>query len=339
MKSVLGGIIMFASRLSILITCLLFSSATFATPSYSNIFILGDSLSDSGNALVATGGATTNPPFQALIPSAPYESGRFSNGNVWVESFATSLGLSTSPSFLGGNNFAFGGARTGSLTGVTDSFSPSLSMQSDALIGTFGVLPSDALYVVWGGGNDVREAVTVADPNAVISDSLNNITSIISSLQMAGANDFLVANLPNIGITPAATAIGPAAIAGLSQLSSGFNMGLTSVVAGLEANLGVNIIDLDIESIVNDAVNSPADFGLSNVTDTCIIIGGASCSNPDSFLFWDGIHPTAAAHQIIADNALIAISESVAVPAPVSLPLMLIGLMFLPFFSRKLTKS
>lgn len=329
------------SQLFILIIASLlisFTSTASATPSYSNIFILGDSLSDSGNALVATGGATTNPPYQALIPSAPYASGRFSNGNVWVESFATSLGLSTSPSFLGGNNFAFGGARTGSLTGVADSFSPSLSLQRDALIGSLGTLPSDALYVVWGGGNDVREAVTTADPNAVISDSLNNITSIISSLQMAGANDFLVPNLPNIGITPAATAIGPAAIAGLSQLSSGFNMGLTSVVAGLEANLGVNIIDLDIESIVNDVINSPTDFGLSNISDACIILGGGDCGAADSFLFWDGIHPTAAAHQIIADNALSAVSNSVAVPAPASLPLLISGLLLLAGFSRNHSK-
>jgi len=325
-------------RFANLFTCallLLASTYAHATPNYSNVFILGDSLSDSGNALVATGGATTNPPYQALIPSAPYASGTFTNGNVWVDSFANSLGLSVTPSFLGGNNFAFGGARTGSLTGVVDSFSPSLTMQRDALVGTFGALPSDALYVVWGGGNDVREAATVADPNAVISDSLNNITSIIASLQMAGATDFLVPNLPNIGLTPAASAIGPAAIAGLSQLSSGFNMGLTSVVAGLEANLGVNIIDLDIESILNDAITSPADFGLTNVSDTCIILGGDSCSNPDSFLFWDGIHPTAATHQIIAENAFNAVTESVSVPAPTTLPLLVIGMLLLSLTSSK----
>jgi outer membrane lipase/esterase len=266
------------------------------------------------------------PPYQALIPGAPYASGRFSNGNVWVESFASSLGLFVTPSLLGGTNFAFGGARTGSLTGVTDSFSPSLSLQRDALVGSLGTLPSDALYVVWGGGNDIREAATVANPNAVISDSLNNITSIIASLQMAGATDFLVPNLPNIGLTPAATALGPAAIAGLSQLSSGFNMGLTSVVAGLEANLGINIIDLDIESLVNDAVTSPNNFGFSNVSNACIILGGGSCSSPDSYLFWDGIHPTTAAHLIIADAAHAAVTP---VPSPSTLPLLVFGLLLL----------
>jgi len=329
------------SRLSYFLTCLLlclFTTHAQATPSYSNVFILGDSLSDAGNAFLATGGATTNPPYQALIPGLPYASGTLSNGNVWVDSFASSLGLTASPSLLGGSNFAFSGARTGSLTGVTDSLSPSLSMQRDALLGTFGSLPSDALYVVWGGGNDVREAATAADPNAVISDSLNNITSIITSLQMAGANDFLVPNSPNLGLTPAATALGPAAIAGFSQLSSGFNMGLTSVVAGLEANLGVNIIDLDIESLLNNVTASPADFGFTNVSDACIILGGNSCSDPDSYLFWDGIHPTAAAHQLIANNALDAVSSSVAVPAPASMPLLLIGLLLLSVFSCKYSK-
>ncbi|MGA8585092.1 MAG: hypothetical protein WB715_14880 [Roseiarcus sp.] len=42
---------------------------------YTALFAFGDSLSDAGNAFIATGGAT--PPF-------PYIGGHFSNGPTWV---------------------------------------------------------------------------------------------------------------------------------------------------------------------------------------------------------------------------------------------------------------
>ncbi|MBP7484430.1 MAG: PEP-CTERM sorting domain-containing protein [Aquabacterium sp.] len=44
------------------------------------------------------------------------------------------------------------------------------------------------------------------------------------------------------------------------------------------------------------------------------------CANPDNYLFWDGVHPTAAAHQVLG-NAFAA-----AVPEPETYALMLAGL-------------
>nr|WP_257236550.1 SGNH/GDSL hydrolase family protein [Nostoc sp. 'Peltigera malacea cyanobiont' DB3992] len=34
------------------------------------------------------------------------------------------------------------------------------------------------------------------------------------------------------------------------------------------------------------------------------------CSNPAEFLFWDGIHPTTAAHRIIGETAFSTIQET-----------------------------
>ena len=87
-----------------IVGALFLSLASAQASAYSQLYVFGDSLSDTGNLFAATGG--TNP-----IP--PYFNGRFSNGPVWVETLAASLGLPVNPSLLGGTNYAFAGAVTG----------------------------------------------------------------------------------------------------------------------------------------------------------------------------------------------------------------------------------
>jgi outer membrane lipase/esterase len=93
--------------------CLLPSSGVYAN--YSNLFIFGDSLSDAGNNAVIFGANVTPVPISgnSFIPTFPYASGHYTNGPVWAQSFAFNLGLSASPSLLGGTDYAFGGATTG----------------------------------------------------------------------------------------------------------------------------------------------------------------------------------------------------------------------------------
>ena len=86
----------------------LFGASAQAGP-YSDLIIFGDSLSDTGNVFIVTGGAL---PSQS---AGPYAGGRFSNGPLWVETLANGLGLPTvaSPILVGGNYDAFAGAKTG----------------------------------------------------------------------------------------------------------------------------------------------------------------------------------------------------------------------------------
>jgi outer membrane lipase/esterase len=62
---------------------------------------------------------------------------------------------------------------------------------------------------------------------------------------------------------------------------------------------------LDVYAKLNTIVANPQLFGLSNVTAACITpsVPPFSCKKPDEFLFWDGIHPTKAAHGLLADEA------------------------------------
>ena len=109
---------------------------------YSNLYVFGDSISDSGNnALVLAPNVTPVPiSGNSFIPTFPYASGTYSNGPVWAQTLATMLGLSATPSLLGGTDYAFGGAQTG--TGLVP---PGLETQAAVFLSAHrGVAPGDA---------------------------------------------------------------------------------------------------------------------------------------------------------------------------------------------------
>ncbi|RMF99360.1 MAG: G-D-S-L family lipolytic protein [Gammaproteobacteria bacterium] len=265
---------------------------------YSALYAFGDSLTDTGNVFAANG-----------IPLPPYFNGRFSNGPVWIETLAANLGLSATPATAvpGGTNFAFGGAATGSPPAVIGPTSPPTLIQQAGLFlsATGGVADPNALYVVFGGGNDVR--------GGDITGSAGNIATVISTLAGAGAQNFLVPNLPDIGQTPEAIAGGPALQAGATFLSTTFNTQLAGELANLTATLGVNIIQFDTFAFLNNILANPASFGFTNVNTPCYSgttgIGGPGtvCADPSQYVFWDGIHPTAATHQLFGDLAFQAV--------------------------------
>ena len=176
--------------------------------------------------------------------------------------------------------------------------------------------PVDALYVVWGGANDMREAVRQgtqgATPAQIASAAVGNIADIIRTLQSSGAIYFLVPNLPDLGLTPQHVAHGPEVMQLATDLSRTFNSTLESALQQLESTLPVQIARLDIAAHFQDLSANPRRFGVSNVTEACFsgdpFEPGTVCAQPENYIFWDAIgHPTAAAHALIADFALAAL--------------------------------
>jgi phospholipase/lecithinase/hemolysin len=71
----------------------------------------------------------------------------------------------------------------------------------------------------------------------------------------------------------------------------------------------------------------PGAYGFTNVTAPCFD-GASVCANPDQYIFWDTVHPTARVHQILGD------AFTAAVPEPSTLALFVIALAVFAFSRR-----
>lgn len=312
---------------------------TLASAGYSQIYVLGDSLSDVGNIeaayapIVAANGGVPLPILGLPAPGTPsaYAPGRASNGPIWIDTFAGAFGFTAVASLDGGTDYAYGGARTDNqlYNPVIPDFK-GLLQQRDALLADHPSLDPNALYVVWGGANNLQDILTGrprADGSAqTIGKTLGDLGLIIDSLAAAGAEHFFVPNAPDIGLVPRLAERGPAAVAAGSGLTRALNNGLATLIDS-RRRAGLDILDFDTAGFLAEVVADPAAFGFSNVTERCYTGddlnfngGGSICANPDSYLFWDGIHPTAAGHALLAQAMLQHI------PEPGSLALLLAGL-------------
>lgn len=286
---------------------------------YSEVVTFGDSLSDRGIVYTLTGGA---------YPPAPYYNGHFSNGPVAVEWLAAGLGLPLT-------DLAVGGAQTG--TGNKYSFLGATGIQSQ--IGLYssltgGVADSSALYVVWGGPNDFDLSYTL-DPTTQGNTAALNVTSSIAALYSLGARHFLVPNAPDLSLTPQLITdqlTTPGAqnagrvFSETFASSLGAGMGLLQYLAP-----DIDIHGFDTLGLSRLVVNNPTAFGFTNVTDACFS-GGVVCSDPDSYLYWDELHPTAHAQAIIGAAFFATVT---AVPEPKQGVMLIAGLAIVARTIRK----
>ena len=100
-----------------------------AVPTYSNLYVFGDSYCDVGNLFAASGGT---------VPGAPYYMGRFSNGPLWVDHVAGFLGLPMKPALLGGTNYAFAGAEVTTASNIGGATIPSVPQQVELYLSQHG---------------------------------------------------------------------------------------------------------------------------------------------------------------------------------------------------------
>ncbi len=300
-------------------------AANASLQTLSNLFVFGDSLSDGGNA-----------PF--AFPPPPYAASRYSNGPtaveyLWQSYNPANLGGFT-PSTQGGTNYALGGATTGTFNfnsinpGVPSSIQPYFASQggianqvaqfSGSCTGCFAHATS--LFVVWGFPNDVfSNAAFGLSPAQLIGNGITNIADAILTLASEGAMHFLVPNMPNLGATPSFRET-PEAV-GLTLLTQTFNAALAATLTQLDQALSAEIVQFDTYGAVEGVVQNPSAYGFTNVTDQCVENLLNSQCNPDTWLFWDGVHPTTAGHRLLGSQF------AAAVPEPATLALLALGLL------------
>ena len=271
---------------------------------FSQVIAFGDSLSDTGNFLALTTSLPTY--FPTPLPQAgDYYAGRFSNGKVAVELLANGLGVAL-------QNYAYGGAKSGADGQVAGT---GLQSQVGMFANRLGGAAADpnALYFVWGGSNDLRD-ITPATFASTITNTINHLTGIVGSLYQLGARNFLLPNLPDIGLTPEARSGGPAVTGGATFASETFNNGLAAAYGALAGSLvGEHFSYIDIMSAQRALTAGAPSNGFSHVTQACftgyIGVAGTHCADPSGYLYWDKIHPTAATHAVLGAQMLAAVPE------------------------------
>jgi outer membrane lipase/esterase len=95
----------------------------------------------------------------------------------------------------------------------------------------------------------------------------------------------------------------------------------------------IGVSTFDIFGLGTSIALDPSAFGFANTTNACGAISGANC---DFYAYWDGIHPTAAAHMVIADAFL---SIAAPVPEPSTWAMMILGFAGVGFLTYRRRKS
>lgn len=286
----------------------------FAQIPFTEFVVFGDSLSDNGNLYVGTsllGNPTPGPPMYATgeytdgTNSVPSTSGPL---GLWIEQLAPKLNLPVPQPFAkNGTNYAVASA----LTGTNPAYSPlsaSVPYVTDQLnifLKANPTPPVNALYTFWGGSNDILfGGVSPATAAA-------NIQGNIDTLAKAGAKYFAWVNLALLGEIP--EAINTSNRSALDAAAMTYNQSMTSAIAQLKtAHPGITIVTIDSYDLFIAIGTNPASFGFTNITSPAQGLTGV---NPNTYLFWDMLHPTTAADSYLATIAFNAINAAFGGPS------------------------
>ncbi len=326
--------------------CALSATASLATP-YTSFFMLGDSLSDPGNLFEVTENVTGTG-----FPPPPYNQ-RFTNDRTWAEVVADEFAVS--------ENYAFGGARAVTNSpevpgdATTDNI-PDLNAQVGLLT---GALPGAALGLstpkltiadgganpltgLWFGANDLFGTLTnnpldAAQRKLDAEAAANAVADTIGGLFLAlGLDDFLVFNVPDLGLTPSYQLnLGGLQSADATAAAQDFNSQLGLRLDQLRL-LGINIIEINPYDLLQDLDQNPGTYGVTNVDAPCLWVNELADDRPDTtlpfcgadvadFAYFDGVHPTSTIHNGIAQVVLRELNMA-AVPVPATASLMLLAL-------------
>ncbi|MBA2652368.1 MAG: SGNH/GDSL hydrolase family protein [Tatlockia sp.] len=297
-------------KIILAIFALVFSSITQAS-SLNNMVIFGDSLSDDGNLYE----------LYKIPSSPPYFKGRFSNGPVWIEDLAELYFHENSKAHL--QNYAFGGA---AIADEDNDGVFSLKLEVDTYLGAHqDKAAANTLYIIWIGANNYL--MTPKDADGTLASVNTGIRKSIKTLTKAGAKHIMLVSIPDLGVTPFPSEsysedLAPAVREKLSSFTRRHNELLSETITELkQSNPEVEWLYFDASSKFKEFLDTPDIYGIRNTKDAChksdtdklikhsmlqIASRVQERTEPgscDDYLFFDGVHPTARAHKVIAEHA------------------------------------
>lgn len=287
---------------------------TAKAKTFGDLYIFGDSISDMGNLASVEG----------RLPG-PFFKNRKSNGRLAVEVLAEMLGADVNASFHltgppAGTNFAVDGARARDVT-RDDRLETDLLEQIDAFLADNNhVAPSDALYLLFIGSNDVRDAIFAAInsrpdvADMIINDAVDSIGNNVLELAAAGARFVMVVNAADVGSAPLTKIFagevggGEAIIALATEMSRMFNVRLSDRLGEIKKSDAVDIVEFDLFIFFQEILTNQKALGFTNAEDPCFFWevielkgtfhpGCDAENNIDAFIFFDELHPTARVHE------------------------------------------
>ncbi len=301
-----------------------------AQRTFSSLTMFGDSFSDVGNANALTFG---------VVPQ------RLSNGIVWSDALHGALGLGparasfpllpTQPAPATGVYAVSGALSVGAAFGIIPSTATQIGRWCQFAAGSCGrTADANGLYTLFVGGNDIRSiagnnALSVEQRRAATVQVANNVIAQAGQLRSTGVNNLLLMYMPDLGRTP--DRVFTAQSAELTALTTLFNQTLEGGIGGLRAaNPTMNLFDLRLDNLFFNLLAQPEAYGFDNVTGNC----SADRALPacTGYVFFDNLHPSAAAHALIGAAAydLVAFDRNVQmVPEPATIALMAGGLVML----------
>ena len=301
---------------------------------FSQMIVFGDSLSDTGNVPSLLASAAGYTESNGRFTSDPTSSPPSSSTGVWHEELASQLGIPVATAASsGGQNWATGGAETGQgsesgaawFAGALNypyGF-PNVGQQISDFLGQPKVFPSNTLYTIWAGGNDLLDAADTAktvldatlgvvqpgvhDFEATAATAATNIKNYVQQLINSGSQYIVWPNLPQLDQIPHAQGAyngllstkdwgyGASVKAALADAVQTFNTDWAADLAILcHNNPGVTLYGLDVHSLFNEMLNGtyPGYSFLNVTTEAWPDATLGLVTNADTYLFWDGMHPT-----------------------------------------------